>query len=197
MGNRRCSVRIVVTPLPVISTSASPLEVVELLAQFVHLLLGQLMIVLGLLQRLHHAFHIAQNRFERMPNAIDLPAQNTVGPTIPIVTIISPIPPITPFGTLRTLGPLRTAIRLARPFPAAISIRPAPNRAIGFNRLPFFTMFFAKIVPGCFRPPFTFRQRIGRLNRLVPFRPVVIRARRALFAVIIRLARLRSLLRIF
>jgi hypothetical protein len=170
--------------------STTALQFVQLLAQFIHLLFRELMIALGLLQGLHHTFHIAQNGFQRMPNAINLSAQVAIDITFAAVTIVGPSATIT--------SPAITAIRRRSTAPPVVI--PTPRRGT-FNvttrrrqiiRLAFalnFGTIFHVIIRRRLRSAFAFGQRINFLSMRVFPLGLIISARR--LAIVIFLAQIR------
>lgn len=69
---------------------AAALQIINLFAQRFHFLLGQLVILLSLLQRRDDPLHIAQNGFKAVANPIDLSAQHAIHPTIAAAFIPPP-----------------------------------------------------------------------------------------------------------
>jgi hypothetical protein len=61
------------------TSAASALQLIDLLVQAFDFLLAKLAFAFGFLQGDDDAFQVAQNRFERVANAVDLSAQSAVG----------------------------------------------------------------------------------------------------------------------
>lgn len=71
------------------AASASALQSFELLAQALDFLLGQVVVLLGLLKGGDDAFEVAQDGFQAVADAIDLPTEDAIEGTVAVVAIIT------------------------------------------------------------------------------------------------------------
>lgn len=152
-------------PAIVAASAATALQLVDLLVQAVEFLLRQLALVFGLLQRTHHAFKIAQDRFETVPNAIDLTAQNAIVGALAFIAHIAAPATIAITSTVITAVP--SAIAITAAVAATIRFTRAQRRPFGFAMFavrlrPFFVKFvrFMRLV----------RRRFGNT---LPFRRII------------------------
>jgi hypothetical protein len=183
------------------AVAAAVLHVVDLFAQAVQFLIGQLLVVFGLGNGLENAFHVAQNGFQGMADAIDLAAQGTINIAVAVITIVAAFAAtVTPISrvawTARLVAP-RIGFTRAFDRTVAISIILAathwrgPTFAFAFiNRFPigvraFFGKFFSlrRIVNDRFGRAFLLVQRFGLFGSVLGrfgFRFIRIGARRRL-----------------
>ena len=119
----------------IISAAASTaLEAVDLLAQCIEFLFGQLLVLLSLRKRCQGAFEIAQGAFERVPNAVELAAQYAINRSVATAVPIIPVIAALTTTTAAASGAAVTAVKIAR---SAITRIPFDDAFAGTHRLRF------------------------------------------------------------
>lgn len=176
-ASRKLVVVAAVAPVAVVTAAAPALKVFKLLAQAFNLLLGQVIILFGLLKRGQDAVHVAQDGFEAVADAVDLAAQRAIRRTL-VITVVAPVASAAmAFSAITsTLAPFIAApVSFAFTFPALVALPTAaafvaPRRfsIIIFRAFArFVEIFRGMIFGGCFRRAFALGQRLRNIVALL------------------------------
>lgn len=182
-----------VAPVAVVTAAAPALKVFKLLAQAFNLLLGQVIILFGLLKRGQDAVHVAQDGFEAVADAVDLSAQCAIGRTL-VKAVVAPVASAAmAFSAITIPVAAIIAAPVTIPFPALVALPTAaafvaPRRfaIILFTaHFRFVKIFRRMLFGGRFRRAFAFGQWLRNIVALLGRVLIMLR----LFFAAIRFAR--------